>query len=703
MTDSSVINALGRIGSGQGSAAPSHSLLNRLVSLNVCTAPAGGTPVRISSRVVGGGSAQAFVKIVRNGGTKNASQIKSQMDYLTRDGELEALRSERYSGTVIEGEDQDQMAQDWTVGPSRDAGLDLTTHFVVSFPPGTDVEAAERAGRAWADELFNSGDHGDVYDYYSVYHTDKPHPHMHVVAKRRGLENGEWLKISNRGEINYDVLRDVQVDAALEEGIELEATPRLARGELDRTPTDAEIRRAERENREPEARPHTAESADYAARGVWHYAEQIEHDAGVIRESMPDVAERMDRVADGLKAGSSVQETLRSEPPVDPGELSGMNQLIASHNTDVIEHFREIDAEISALPAESVDRAAVERRTADMRTNVGPFVATPDEFQESMRPDRAGRYHGIADDAADGGTVKAEADAQAAEAAQEGGLDSTLLLARYNGVRAVPANVADQWRDMERQELGQSANPPVDVEERLNEIHGRIEAIYGQARTASEIRDPMDVDGQILRQDEVRPAGLKRGREDSAEAETERPAKRARTEAGEAEPLETASGDLSEEAVPMDIDVPERSSESPPSGGQEASGTAMEVDAPTDHMEISDAGDDVAVRPAGGSGGSAPMDVEAAEQTDQMETGPGNEVAAGGDAGSRGQASADMDVESPSADIAASDPARDDQDEVGRLARALEKVRIADEPKRRDREDAHKPDREDRSRENRDR
>ncbi|MCF3931809.1 relaxase/mobilization nuclease domain-containing protein, partial [Acuticoccus sp. M5D2P5] len=75
-----------------------------------------------------------------------------------------------------------------------------------------DEAAAERAGRAWAEEMFGSGAYGgDSFDYYTAFHTDRDHPHIHVVVHRRGLDNGTWLKVSKRSAFNYQAMRGLAV------------------------------------------------------------------------------------------------------------------------------------------------------------------------------------------------------------------------------------------------------------------------------------------------------------------------------------------------------------------------------------------------------------------------------------------------------------------------------------------------------------
>ncbi len=474
---------------GNSAAAPARRVLARMDRISAPRSGSDGAPARISTRLAGGGGAsQAFVKVIRNGGTKSAKQIKTQIDYLSREGDVDVQRSERYGGFFIDQDAQEVLAQSWTIGPSRDVGLDLTTHLVVSFPIGTDQRAAEGAARAWAQELFDSGKHGDAYDYVSVFHTDTAHPHMHFVVNRRGIENGEWLKISNRGQINYDVLRDVQVETAREFGIDLAATPRASRGLVDRPITDAEYRRAERENRAPVPRAHTEDSARDAGAAIDIYADQIAYDAAALLEYAPSVAGKMLEIASALREGSQLTEVLRTDANTDPDELAGLNAYIESSRKDVGHGFQELDNLTGLLP-DSLQRIEIERQTADWRREIAPFIAGSDSFARETLPDSAGRYRGLAvhedDDA--GQAVVASANELVRLEAERAGLDPARLIARYNGNTAVPRALAEQWRKMEQAEMNPNAGPD-DIQRLPDEHHARIETIYANARSL--MREP---------------------------------------------------------------------------------------------------------------------------------------------------------------------------------------------------------------------
>ncbi len=221
---------------------------------------------------------QAVVKMIRTGGASDIRGLRAQMAYLSRQGEEPLCRSERYMGAEIDADQAASLERAWAMPETApEGGADRTSHLIVSFPEGTPVDAAEQAGRDWAEAMFGSGEQGgDSYDYYTAFHTDRAHPHMHVVVHRRGLERGDWLKVSRRSDITYDRMREVLVGVSREHGIHLEATPRYARGIHERPVPDAEYRRASAERREPEVPAHTPETALRAAAGLIHYARGAE-------------------------------------------------------------------------------------------------------------------------------------------------------------------------------------------------------------------------------------------------------------------------------------------------------------------------------------------------------------------------------------------------------------------------------------------
>lgn len=185
-------------------------------------------------------ASQAIVHVVRGGGARNVSRISSQWNYLTRKGRLQLQFSERHGGGFMPYDEQRVWAQRWAEQAGNYIGGEavgdpdqaMTTHIVVSFPPGTDHGAAHRAGRAWAAEMFGSEEYAGEFDYFTAFHIDREHPHLHVIVNRRSLSPGhEWLKIARRNErINYDLMRARLVVHSRAEGIHLLANARVPGG-----------------------------------------------------------------------------------------------------------------------------------------------------------------------------------------------------------------------------------------------------------------------------------------------------------------------------------------------------------------------------------------------------------------------------------------------------------------------------------------
>ncbi|MCP1200616.1 relaxase/mobilization nuclease domain-containing protein [Notoacmeibacter sp. MSK16QG-6] len=206
---------------------------------------------------------QAIVRVVPNGGAKTAGQIKDQWNYLTQNGAVDLQCSDRHQGVTVPRDRFAADAASWEAqtgnehNPHR-AGQDLTTHLVVSFPPPEHPDDPEQmeiyrqrafaAARTWANRMFGPqhDSQSNEYDYRTAFHTNRPHPHLHITVNRRSTR-GDWLKIAKRDPwFNYENMRKVLVNAAYDCGIELEATTREERGITERPVTYAEYRRRER-------------------------------------------------------------------------------------------------------------------------------------------------------------------------------------------------------------------------------------------------------------------------------------------------------------------------------------------------------------------------------------------------------------------------------------------------------------------------
>ncbi|ABC92934.1 UNVERIFIED_ORG: type IV secretion system T-DNA border endonuclease VirD2 [Rhizobium etli] len=199
---------------------------------------------------------QVIIRIVPDGGTRTLQQIINQLEYLSRKGKLELQRSARHLDIPVPPDQIAELARSWVQEtgvydesqPDERREQELTTHIIVSFPPGTGRADAYAASREWAAEMFGSGNGGGRYNYLTAFHVDRDHPHLHVVVNRRELLGREWLKISRRHpHLNYEALRMKMAEISLRHGIVLDASSRAERGILERPMTYAQFRRLERQ------------------------------------------------------------------------------------------------------------------------------------------------------------------------------------------------------------------------------------------------------------------------------------------------------------------------------------------------------------------------------------------------------------------------------------------------------------------------
>jgi type IV secretion system T-DNA border endonuclease VirD2 len=203
------------------------------------------------------GSNAAVLKKIGKGGTANAKELAAQMDYLfsksasifgngvVLDADAKGLTKDERSDIVGD------WVEDWRGSPKNGH----TTHLLMSFPSHVRPSSAKLIAEAWAFEMFQSGKHqDDVWSYVAALHTDKAHPHVHMVVNNRGTVNDSWFFMAKEHVFNLDVMKERMVAIAAEEGVFLDATSRAERGLLTYGPSRAEIERARVEGRAPEER-----------------------------------------------------------------------------------------------------------------------------------------------------------------------------------------------------------------------------------------------------------------------------------------------------------------------------------------------------------------------------------------------------------------------------------------------------------------
>lgn len=203
------------------------------------------------------GSNAAILKKIGKGGTASSKELSGQMSYLFSKSTAIFGNAVTHDPNAkgLAPEERREIVETWVDGWRGTPKNGHTSHLLMSFPAHVRPEKAQLIAEAWAFEMFQSGEHqDDEWAYVAALHTDRPHPHVHIVLNNRGLMNESWFYMAKDHVFNLAMMKERMVAIAAEEGVYLDATSRAERGILTYGPNRAEIERARREGRAPEER-----------------------------------------------------------------------------------------------------------------------------------------------------------------------------------------------------------------------------------------------------------------------------------------------------------------------------------------------------------------------------------------------------------------------------------------------------------------
>ena len=346
-----------------------------------------GSPMGRTMRAYAGNAQrvpQSVVKRVTNGGTHTRAELKRQLAYVTREEGVRATWTnqhgiEREIGDTTVERTVQVWADTWRGAPKRGH----TDHIILSFPRGTDVEQAEEIAREWGRAVFMSGDFGDRWRYVAGLHQDTDHVHAHFVVDKRGIDEGRFLSISNKADLNYGVMREMHAEIAGEHGLELAATTRRSRGLVENAPREVEYRAAHAEGRKPETPEMSAVERMKREAEVRGFARRYREVARMAR--LMDGADRgfigrmeglLTGAAEALEEGVSLMastNTNEGQGAVDPAARLGeaLNNLKVSAQ-DAWESVRGMEP--------SAERVELERTIADEARGVLDYAKTDPWF-----------------------------------------------------------------------------------------------------------------------------------------------------------------------------------------------------------------------------------------------------------------------------------------------------------------------------------
>ena len=290
------------------------------------------------------GSNAAVLKKIGKGGTASGKELAAQMDYL-----FSKSASIFGNGVVLDADanaltkdERNEIVGDWVEDWRGSPKNGHTTHLLMSFPSHVRPEKAKLIAEAWAFEMFQSGEHqDDVWSYVAALHTDKAHPHVHMVVNNRGTVNDSWFFMAKEHVFNLDVMKERMVAIAAEEGVFLDATSRAERGLLTYGPSRAEIERARVEGRAPDERPREGKALDDALATMARTADtmrSLQHVAALT--GLPEIGEKIAKAEEALRRGGVLQPF--------PGDVA------TAERADLDQHFSgwmaEAEGKIRKMP-----------------------------------------------------------------------------------------------------------------------------------------------------------------------------------------------------------------------------------------------------------------------------------------------------------------------------------------------------------------
>nr|WP_278250401.1 relaxase/mobilization nuclease domain-containing protein [Paracoccus fontiphilus] len=402
---------------------------------------------------VGQGSNAAVLKKIARGGTQTPGRLQAQLRYLfTKShalfGNTVALDPDAEGLTA---EQRKAITLDWSDGWRGEPKNGHTTHLLLSFPYDLSPKKALRIAEAWAFEMFQSGTHvRDEWAYVAALHTDRSHPHVHIVVNNRGLEQDTWFFMAKDHAFNLATMKERLVEIASGMGVELDASSRLERGILTYGPTRAEIEGAAREHRPVRERALQGPALEEGLAVVTRSAATLRMLAGVASLArLKEVKLRMERAAAILETGGILSaKTLE-------GEIMDLQTRDVPHTRRNLDRvfatwLDRVEGEIATLGPE--DRREMRTELAEVTTAILRDLGDARGAELVMEPPRSALYRTeLGDSAITRGTVTKTLSRTAALEVRTGVLEAAEAIGIERPVmeRRLEHPAANAWQERE--------------------------------------------------------------------------------------------------------------------------------------------------------------------------------------------------------------------------------------------------------------
>lgn len=390
------------------------------------------------------GNRSIVVKMVRGGGCVNSRQLGNQLEYVTgkADVVIESTGTLEREGSLAPSELR-EVVERWSDGWKTAPRTGHTAHLIVSFPPETDARAVQGITQRFCEEMFEG-----KYDFVAATHSDRHHPHAHIVVNRHSEEHGLFTLRAGT-EHSYENYKQVIAELGRYHGVDLEATTRLERGHVHRAPTDADYRDGLRAER-----PRTGADLDYAQGVIAKHAQTYSTLAALARgisaidyaslggkgpvtyTRLDGLAESLDRAAADLAAGR----------PIIPENYGGIPVEQQERFKDTLQRLGDVldEAEAKMQTATPAEQVALEARLNEAEAIINKAV--PESERNALLDQPASELGIYSPDNAKVAQAHISENGEAAirEAVKDTGLDADVLIARLKE-GAPTAALEERW------------------------------------------------------------------------------------------------------------------------------------------------------------------------------------------------------------------------------------------------------------------
>lgn len=336
-----------------------------------CYKRAGRASVRNVTKASQGSRAAVF-KRIRAGGCKTRRSLGNQLDYVN-DKAVFTFSSQANSldGEATLSEDQKAKILDQWTGTWRGSSkLGFTSHMLLSFPTDVSADRVRDITLDWCEHFFESGYYGDEWDYVVAVHTDRDHPHAHILLNNRGKDQGLWFSCWAEGVMSPQLMREKQAEIAENYGVALDATTRLERGIFAKPAGLEEIYAAKSEGRSAREIALSENEASMAEAAVIAFAKEYEDVADVLdRADASHLAAAVRLMAGSLAEGSA---WVIEQGDFDLAEIKTVGEAIDYAETR-IDEIRD-----HAEKLEQPERTGFELRAAPVIASLSQLVPDPE-------------------------------------------------------------------------------------------------------------------------------------------------------------------------------------------------------------------------------------------------------------------------------------------------------------------------------------